>query len=203
LPTAQSQSPDNGEKSPGGWRRYCWRSAISVVILAIVALGAWWVIQVIDCEFHIVYHGFAPSDWAIFAAVRVALADVPSWLQDTAPASGDSAFDYQPLVAARWNVKSTPELLSRGTQADSADIEIATCTASVMPGTRRGASSKGASHQVAVLIPVTNSRPQQNTLPPLSQHNGCSHPAQSVEHGTALARDRVLRRKTADSGSAR
>lgn len=30
--------------------------------------------QVLDCEFHIVYHdnGFAPSDWAIFAAVRVA-----------------------------------------------------------------------------------------------------------------------------------
>lgn len=73
--------------------------------------------QVIDCEFHIVYHdnGFAPSDWAIFAAVRVAPADIPSWLQDAAPASGDSALDYRALVPARWNVKSVPEFLSRGT----------------------------------------------------------------------------------------
>jgi hypothetical protein len=64
-----------------------------------------------------VYHdnGFAPSDWAISAAVRVAPADVSAWLQDAAPASGDSAFDYRAMVPARWNVNSAPELLRRGT----------------------------------------------------------------------------------------
>jgi hypothetical protein len=73
--------------------------------------------QVLDCEFHIVYHdnGFAPSDWAISTAVRVAPADVPSWLQDAAPAAGDSVFDYRSMVPARWNVKSSPEFLGRGT----------------------------------------------------------------------------------------
>lgn len=73
--------------------------------------------QVLDCEFHIVYHdnGFAPSDWAISAAVRVAPADVSAWLQDAAPASGDSAFDYRAMVPARWKVNSAPELLRRGT----------------------------------------------------------------------------------------
>ena len=73
--------------------------------------------RVLDCEFHIVYHdnGFAPSDWAISAAVRVAPADVPPWLQDAVPASGESAFNYRAVVPARWDVKSAPEFLSRGT----------------------------------------------------------------------------------------
>jgi len=73
--------------------------------------------QVLDCEFHIVYHdnGFAPSDWAILAAVRVAPAEVLPWLQDAAPASGESAFNYRDVFPARWNVTSAPEFLSRGT----------------------------------------------------------------------------------------
>jgi len=73
--------------------------------------------QVLDCEFHVVYHdnGFAPSDWSVSAAVRVVPSDVPAWLQDAAPASGDGAFDYRPVLAERWNVKSAPEFLRRGT----------------------------------------------------------------------------------------
>jgi len=73
--------------------------------------------QVLDCEFHIVYHdnGFAPSDWNVSAAVHVAPAGVPPWLADAVPASDASTFDYRALIPARWNVKSAPELLSRGT----------------------------------------------------------------------------------------
>ncbi len=73
--------------------------------------------HVLDCEFHVVYHdnGFAPSDWAIFAAVRVAPADLSTWLQDAVPSSGDGRFDYRPLLAARRNVKSIAEFFNRGT----------------------------------------------------------------------------------------
>jgi len=147
--------PENGEPSHRPRRRLF--VTMSAAILAMLTLGAWWVIgamssdkfvggklttdtwsrdlpspdekirflgrylelrtQVLDCEFHVVYHdnGFAPSDWTVSAAVRVAPADVSPWLQDAAPASGDGAFDYQSMVPARWNVQSAPAFLSRGT----------------------------------------------------------------------------------------
>jgi hypothetical protein len=71
-----------------------------------------------DTAFHIDYHDNSgllpgPSDWSVWAAMRLPPGAMPSWLTETSPCEQNPKFDLDQILPATWKISSPGRCLTR------------------------------------------------------------------------------------------